>query len=321
MEYKISKELLSEVLEEDVKQIGIDFKYEDQKMIKKETIMVAFSGGRTSAYMSWWLKEFMSHLYDFVFVYANTGLEHEKTLEFVNKCDKYFSLDLVWLEAVINPIPRKGTNYKIVNFDTAKRDNSIFMDMCSVYGLPNKDYPHCTRELKNVPMKKYGNDNIGKGHRIALGIRFDEFKRVKNRADAIYPLATIIKVTKPEILSFWEDMPFNLEIEEYYGNCVGCYKKSHQKLKKIAYENPNYFDAFIEMENKYSMIKTTEEKGARQLYRFNRTAHDVKYNLKYPESIDKNTDCAEECGSIFSDYKSKLIETNVGKCLAQTGMR
>ena len=277
----------------------------------KETIMVAFSGGRTSAYMSWWLKKYMSHLYDFVFVYANTGLEHNKTLEFVDKCDKYFDLSLVWLEAVINRTPQKGTDYKIVNFDTAQRNNSIFIDMCSVYGLPNKDFPHCTRELKNIPMKKYSNDSIGINHRIALGIRFDEFKRVKNRQDAIYPLATIAKVSKNDILSFWENQPFNLEIDEHYGNCVGCYKKNHRKLKKIADENPRYFDAFIEMEEKFSFVKTSKEKGARQLYRYNRTAYDVKHNLKYPEVINQDEDCAEECGSIFSDYSSEPVETNL----------
>lgn len=278
--------------------------------MKKENIVVAFSGGRTSAFMCYWLEKYMSHLYNFIYVYANTGLEHEKTLEFVDKVDKYLNLNLTWVEAVISKKQGVGTNYKIVDFESACRDNAIFKDMCSVYGLMNKDYIHCTRELKNIPMAKYGKDTIGK-HRIALGIRHDEFSRVKNREDAIYPLATITKITKQEILDWWKKQPFDLDLEEHYGNCVGCYKKNHRKLKMIADESPEYFNPFIELENNYELVNTKEEKGARQIYRYNRTAEEVKNNIKYPENIPEEDDCAEECGSIFSDYVSKRAEARL----------
>lgn len=62
--------------------------------LEKETIVVSFSGGRTSGFMCWFLQNYMSHLYNFVYVYANTGQEHEKTLEFVNNVDKLFNLNL-----------------------------------------------------------------------------------------------------------------------------------------------------------------------------------------------------------------------------------
>ena len=279
--------------------------------MEKENIMVAFSGGRTSAYMSKWLIDNMSHLYNLHFVYANTGLEHEKTLEFVDKCDKYFNLNLTWIEAVINPIDGLGTGYKIVDYKSACRDNSIFKDMCQIYGLMNQKYIHCTRELKNIPMRKYANDNICINHRVALGIRHDEFKRVKNRADAIYPLATIFKYTKEEILNWWKKQPFDLEIEEHYGNCVGCYKKSDKKLKMIADENPQYFDPFIELENKYKFVKTNEEIGERIIYRNFRTAYEVRNNLKLPDNLLDIDECAEECGSVLSNYVSAPIETNL----------
>lgn len=70
--------------------------------IIKENILVAFSGGRTSAFMCWWLETYMSHLYNFTYVYANTGLEHEKTLEFIDLVDKHLNLNLVWVEALIS---------------------------------------------------------------------------------------------------------------------------------------------------------------------------------------------------------------------------
>lgn len=190
-----------------------------------------------------------------------------------------------------------------MNYETCTRDGSLFDDLASVYGLPNRTYIHCTRELKNIPMKKYANEEIGK-HRIALGIRHDEFKRVKNREDAIYPLATITKITKEEILKWWKRQPFDLEIPEHYGNCVGCYKKSDKKLKMIADEAPEYFNPFINIENKYSLVKTKEEIGQRKIYRHLRTAQEVQNNLKLPQDLTDIDECSEECGSIFSDKVS-----------------
>ena len=32
------------------------------------------------------------------------------------------------------------------------------MEMCSIYGLPNQTYIHCTRELKLQPIAKWGKE-------------------------------------------------------------------------------------------------------------------------------------------------------------------
>lgn len=282
--------------------------------MKKENIIVSFSGGRTSAFMCYWLQKNMSHLYNFHFVYANTGLEHHKTLEFVNKVDKYLKLNLTWIEAVIDPRPNKGTDYTIVDYKSACRDNRLFKEMCAVYGLPNKTFIHCTRELKIVPVKKFADDYFGKKeYRQALGIRYDEFKRVGKDSSLIYPLATIGKFTKQDILDFWEKQPFDLDIDEHYGNCVGCYKKSDKKLKMIADENPHYFDPFIELENLYSKVKTKEEQEGRKIFRNFRTAYEVKNNLNLPENLQDLDECAEECGTINSDFESiKIFTEDIG---------
>lgn len=278
----------------------------------KENIMVSFSGGRTSAFMCHWLIENMSHLYNLHFVYANTGLEHEKTLEFINKVDKFLNLKLTWIEAVINPLKGIGTTYTVVDCETACRDNRLFKDMCACYGLMNKTWMHCTRELKIQPMTAFANDYFGKNnYRQAIGIRFDEFKRVRQDPNKIYPLATIAKVIKQDVLEFWKKQPFDLEIEEHYGNCVGCYKKSDKKLKMIADENPHYFDPFIELENSYSNLKGPNEKDNRIIYRHYRTAYEVKNNLNLPESLSSKEECAEECGTVDPAFESVPLELNL----------
>ena len=68
-------------------------------IMKKETLFVSFSGGRTSAYMSWWLINNKSDEYGFIFVFANTGLEHEGTLEFVDKAwrSQHGETFLLWI--------------------------------------------------------------------------------------------------------------------------------------------------------------------------------------------------------------------------------
>lgn len=283
----------------------------------KENIVVSFSGGRTSAYMCWWLKTYMSHIWNFHFVYANTGLEHEKTLEFVDKVDKFLNLNLTWVEAVINKEKGEGTTYTIVDFESACRDNRLFKEMCNVYGLMNGTFIHCTRELKIQPIKKFAQDYLGnKKTRTALGIRFDEPKRFKDDfINYLQPLAQITKTTKQDVLDFWKEQPFDLEIEEHYGNCVGCYKKSDKKLKMIADESPHYFDAFIDLENSCKTIRTKKEveNGIQEriIYRNYRTAYEVQNNLKLPNNLSDIDECAEECGTVIPGALFVSIEDMV----------
>ncbi len=43
-----------------------------------------------------------SDKYDFIVVFANTGLEHPKTLDFVHNCDTHFGFKTVWVEGVVH---------------------------------------------------------------------------------------------------------------------------------------------------------------------------------------------------------------------------
>jgi len=51
----------------------------------KTKLLVSFSGGRSSAYMAWKIKQEWSELYDLSFVFANTGKEREETLILVER--------------------------------------------------------------------------------------------------------------------------------------------------------------------------------------------------------------------------------------------
>ena len=243
----------------------------------------------------------------------NTGQEHEKTLEFVNNVDKYFNLNLVWLEARVQK-GRTGTKHEVVSYHTANRDGKYFEEVLAKFGLPDMNHIHCTREMKLRPIQHWKKVNGYKDNREALGIRYDEFRRVKNDKGYIFPLATIFKTNKQEVLEFWSNQPFNLDIPEHLGNCVWCYKKSDKKLRMVADDMPEAFDFPRILESKYSMIKNTSEANIepRMIFRHNRCVDDIFNNTGLPYDISKLSDisdCGEECGVITaSELERKMNE-------------
>ena len=282
---------------------------------EKETMFVSFSGGRTSGYMCWWLLNNVAHKYNFIFVFANTGQEHESTLKFVNQCDKYFGLHLVWVEAAFNAEKGKGTRHKIVNFETAHRGGDLFEGMASIYGIPNAAYPHCNRELKLQPIKSYKRSlGLKTNHTTAIGIRIDEIDRMSAAAKEdglMYPLIKWTRVTKASIIHWWLEQPFNLELSgEHFGNCVTCWKKSDRKLFTIALHEPELFEVFDLLEKKYGHINAPDKD--RVFFRKHRNTQDIiasslqsfvefveprpEYQFEFVLDIDE-LDREEDCGA------------------------
>lgn len=278
--------------------------------MEKEKLFVAFSGGETSGYMAQYLKKHKQDQYDMIFIFANTGQENEETLEFVDKCDKEFDLNLIWLEADINPILGKGTRWKVVNFETASRNGEPFEDGIKKYGIPNLTNNWCTRDLKMNPMHMYVKREIGwKGYWTAIGIRSDEIDRVSSsriKNKYYYPLVSDLPMTKPKINFWWSQQKFRLELKGYEGNCKWCWKKSKNKLMTIAIEKPEYFDFPRDMEKKYDdYVPPSKSKSMVKPVRFFRghaSVDDIFENskLKFKKPID-DSDVYDWQGSIFDE--------------------
>jgi len=214
-----------------------------------DKIIISFSGGRSSAYLAYKMQfspEFANIEKHYVF--ANTGKELEETLVFVDRCDKEFGLNLTWVEAVINPEMGVGCDYKFVDFSTADRTGKPFDDMVKKFGIPNKDFPHCTRELKERPMGKWAKDCFGDNYIWALGMRADERHRQKG-GSKIYPLITTWPTNERMVRDFWSRMPFDLNLKDYQGNCDLCWKKSLNKRLTIISENPAIVEQWREWES------------------------------------------------------------------------
>lgn len=238
----------------------------------KPKLNISFSGGRTSAYMTKKIIDNWSDKYDFIIIFANTGLEHPKTLEFIHNCDTHFGFNTVWVEGVVHYGERKASTHKIVNFETASRNGEPFEAYIKKYGIPNSAFPQCTRELKLYPMQSYLR-SLGINHKripTAIGIRNDEKRRVSKSADVeniIYPLVTDWPSDKQDVLDWWEDQEFDLGMDEFEGNCLGCYKKSFKKHFMQIRRDPSVYDFHRRMEDQYRTFGPQD--GERVFFRGN----------------------------------------------------
>ena len=288
----------------------------------KKRLKLSFSGGETSAYLLAWAKDNLFHLYDDVMVtFTNTGQENEETLIFVERVSKWLDVPVIWLEAVVHHGERKGSTHKVVDFESACRDGSVFEEVIKKYGIPNPDFQPCNRELKINPMDSYCR-SVGwkKGsYDTAIGIRADEIDRVNSRHKGmrlIYPLVSMQPMTKTLINEFWRRQPFRLNLKGYEGNCKWCWKKSLRKHLTLITEHPDWYDFPERMENQYGFAGA-RRKGDAKPRVFFRQYRSVKHlrNLAaqggftpaeddstvYPEpdlfgyDLDSSYGCTESC--------------------------
>lgn len=237
-----------------------------------KNLVATVSGGRTSMFLAKYIKEHPKYKdFNILFVYANTGKEDERTLEFINRCDKEFNLGVVWIECVVNPEKGKGTGYKIIDFKSASRNGEPFEDVMKKYGLPSKLYRHCTREMKDVPMNKLAKDHFnGEEYVTALGIRADEPHRISKNPKFVYPLAHDIIADEKFIRDWWSRQSFDLDLKDYEGNCDLCFLKSIRKKKTILKYDKFKSKWWADMELKYA----TDQQPMMDVYR-NLTVFDL----------------------------------------------
>lgn len=246
-------------------------------------LCVSFSGGKTSAYMARWCQQHAhEHGFDEVrYVFANTGQEHEKTLEFVQRCDDEWGLGVTWVEAVVHHGERKGCTHKVVDFDTASRDGEPFEQVIKKYGIPNQALRFtCTRELKLNPQRSYRKSIGWDDCYQAIGIRSDEIDRMQPDARekrVVYPLISMRQMDRASVDRFWSRQKFTLEIPPLMGNCVTCWKKTDRKLLTIAKAEPQRFDWNRRMEAKYGKCGGTDEAQSFQsvFFRKSRSTDDI----------------------------------------------
>lgn len=253
-----------------------------------KNLLVSVSGGRTSALMAKLLWDRFRDKYEMIFVFANTSREREETLLFLHQLETEFNLPIVWVEAVVDPIAGKGTRHRVVNYETACRDGSVFEAVIKKYGIPAVPAPICTREMKANAINSYARSIGMVKFWTAIGYRADEPKRVNlikaKEKRQWYPLYEW-RIKKSDVAEYWLKQKFDLQLKDYEGNCKLCYKKSKRKLLTSIIERPDDAKWVIDMEKKYG------HEGSR-FFRNSESIHDLIEESKLPfiKSVDKSLD-------------------------------
>ncbi|WP_312669003.1 phosphoadenosine phosphosulfate reductase family protein [Stutzerimonas nitrititolerans] len=270
---------------------------------------LSFSGGRTSAYM---LRQVLDHnddLSDLVVLFANTGKEHEATLEFVRDVGEQWGVPIVWLE-----FRDSDTGFEQVSFETASRNGEPFEALINKRRyLPNPVTRFCTVELKIRTMHRYlktlGWADGDDGWDQMVGIRADENRRVAKirkrgtstetpKESMRLPLADA-GVTVSTVGRFWLDQPFDLRLpsvngKTLLGNCDLCFLKgAGQVFSIIATDRPRAA-WWARMEAEIQAIQPRSSNAAR--FRFDRA--------NYQQMLDYS----EQQGSLFEQLLASSPE-------------
>lgn len=292
----------------------------------KKRLLLSFSSGATSAFMTQWCLENLKDRYEMIVVFANTGEEKEESLLFADRCDKHFGFNLIWVEAITDMRYRVGVKAKVVTFQTADREAAPFKAMVAKHGIPNRMFKHCSRELKQRAIEAYLRSIGWKDYFKAIGIRADEVDRISEHRktnNIIYPLISMMPMGKPDINSYWSKMPFRLGIKGYEGNCKVCWKKSLRKLLTLARLDPSLFDNFRDMEQDFenyipaSRIKSTVKPPLR-FYRGNLSVDQILAMSKLPfeDAIDDSLKLAEYKQTEIFGYELDVSNGCVESCEA-----
>ena len=177
----------------------------------------------------------------------------------------------------------------------------------------------CTGYLKVDPMRDYVREVLRhKRHNYdqCLGIRADEIDRMNDAAikkRVMYPLVSW-GITKQMVIDWWAAQEFDLDLPEYLGNCVACFKKSDRKLFTIARNHPEFFEFPLRMEREHSQAGSYFRKAGEisNWYRKSRTAAEMIATSNQPFKEWTESDKAKQIG-LFSldemDYSNGCTES------------
>lgn len=219
-------------------------------------VQIAFSGGRTSAYMLHQILEANGPLPERVVVsFQNTGREMPETLDFVQECATRWNVPVVWLE--YRP---EAPRFEVVNHNSASRNGEPFAALVVKRKLlPNRVARFCTAELKVHCATRYARSLGWERWWSCVGIRADEPHRLsgqppKERWKHWRPLVEA-GVSRHDVAEFWRRHPFDLRLANIngrtpLGNCDGCFLKSEANRAHLAREHPERFAWWVEMERR-----------------------------------------------------------------------
>lgn len=221
--------------------------------------LISFSGGRTSGYMLWRIIQAHGGTLpsDVIPTFANTGKEHEATLDFVRDCGDRWGV-IRWLER------RPRGEWAEVDHATAARNGEPFAELIAERKyLPNAITRFCTEELKIRTMRRFARSmGWDSSYVQVIGLRADEPHRVarvrarnatsRDGQDCRMPLADA-GISVREVTDFWSRQNFDLRLPNHNGktpagNCDLCMLKATGTLVSLIRAEPERADWWIAQE-------------------------------------------------------------------------
>jgi hypothetical protein len=231
--------------------------------------IISVSGGRTSGFML--AKIIDAHggklPDDVIPVFCNTGLEHAATYDFLEEIGRRWT-PLRWLEYRVADLgddddedaacnARGKHSFVEVTAETASRAGEPFEALIrKMLWLPNYRSPKCSSELKIRTTKRFVK-SLGWDHYTnAIGLRADEPHRVHRlqgegkMEEPVCPMY-VAGHDRQAVAAFWNEQPFDLRLpknDHAFGNCVGCFKKTPARIRRVLRDEPEHADWYIRME-------------------------------------------------------------------------
>lgn len=275
-------------------------------------VLIAFSGGRTSACMLRKIMDANPGMVgnpDVVVSFQNTGREMPETLDFVQEVGARWGVPVVWLE--YRPT---APWFEVVNHNSASRNGEPFDALIDKRQyLPNQQARFCTTELKIRTAKRYLVSRGWERWTAATGIRADEPHRLnkpapKDRWTTWNPLAAA-GVSRHDVAAFWSAQPFDLRLPNvggncWLGNCDGCFLKSEAHVAALARDFPERAAWWERAEARIGALET--RKG--------RPKDNSQFSKRYSRS--EMRDFMERQGDNFDQLVKvgALCQANDGEC-------
>lgn len=234
----------------------------DHYILPDGPVQIAFSGGRTSAFMLHRIIEANGGIPDrAVVTFQNTGREMPQTLDFVAEVGARWGVPIVWLE-----YRAEKPFFDVVSHNSASRNGEPFDVLINKKQyLPNQRSRFCTIELKIRTAKRYLVSLGWKRWTNCVGIRADEPHRLnkpapKDRWTVWTPLADA-GVGRHHVTEFWASQPFDLRLPNvagncWLGNCDGCFLKSEANIAAFTREFPDRAEWWERAEARIGALET-----------------------------------------------------------------
>lgn len=281
--------------------------------------IISFSGGLSSAYMTAKsIEAYGGRLPENVhIVFANTGREHEKTLDFVQEFGRRYEHEIVWLE--YDPSAKGET--RVVTYETASRHGEPFEALITKKRMPpQRKSRFCTERLKILRVQHYARRMLGwRRWTSVVGLRHDEQRRVARQheraktrgpGDGIpYLPLDVAGVVRDDVHRFWREQPFTLDLpivdgHTLAGNCDLCFLKGKRKLLMLMRDHPEWADWWIHQDSR--IPSTVRENDACHF-------HD---RWTYAELLTiARPDCAGAAGACNTSVNTETEEDDVNESL------